>query len=584
MKYSLNGYVVHIADRTFNKKIKYGREREDMKTCGYCETEYDDKENQCPNCGSMKLKTKKGRTPEDELERIKEEIERKRKNRSMILGVGVGVILLILIIGVSSISGFINDPQRAINKESKKSYKTAVQYVKEGQYEEAIGILDGINEEWKDYEKVVSKHLEAEKGKLLKLVDKYEAEADYGAILVYISENMENISGDSEIQQIYEEAEQKYKDNVFESVEECVSANDFVSAESILVEASQILDGDENVEKRLYELGKQEVLAKVQEYESEKDYAGAVTYIRENVADVSRDSEIKATYENSVKKYKTDVLEKTEEYVKAGDYSAAKSVLNTCKKIIGTDSEIDKKLSEVGKKEILAKVQEYESAEDYAGAITLINDNMNIIGTDSEILIKLSACEDSFRNQIINNAQNVYDENGCEAAIDEINKGLAVLKEDEEFLKEKATYEEMRPVKLASLSPYVGGLDYTKNNLVYYDNMGNMYSDCFYAYNNSVGRYDYAVYDIGMKYNVLKATVAVTKKGSNDQLGYIKIYGDQQLLWEDRALSITTKPYSIEVDVSGVTDLRIEMNGIWGHPDVGDSKVLLANATLEKTK
>lgn len=112
-------------------------------------------------------------------------------------------------------------------------------------------------------------------------------------------------------------------------------------------------------------------------------------------------------------------------------------------------------------------------------------------------------------------------------------------------------------VKLYDLHAYIGGLD---KSVVVTDNVGNTYDKAIRAYSNE----ESATYDIGGRYSLLSGTVAVTKADQNNyngKSGYIRIYGDGNLLWEDADLNIATKPYAMSVDISGVTDLRVEMRG-----------------------
>ena len=101
-----------------------------MKICGYCNNEYDDKEKKCPVCDSTILKhTKNTTSAKAEYERIEQEIKIRRKKRSMILGIGVGAIAIIVVVIIISIVSFINNPQRAIDKEAKEKYDSAVGYI-----------------------------------------------------------------------------------------------------------------------------------------------------------------------------------------------------------------------------------------------------------------------------------------------------------------------------------------------------------------------------------------------------------------------------------------------------------------------
>ena len=94
-----------------------------------------------------------------------------------------------------------------------------------------------------------------------------------------------------------------------------------------------------------------------------------------------------------------------------------------------------------------------------------------------------------------------------------------------------------------------------------------------------------AIYDIGQKYSTLTGTLAVTKADSgpldSEQNGYVRIYGDDVLLWEDCTLNSYTKPYDFSVDITGVTDLKITANGYSANLGWDYLAVILENVSLQ---
>lgn len=461
-----------------------------MKICGYCNNEYDDKEKKCPVCDSTILKhTKNTTSAKAEYERIEQEIKIRRKKRSMILGIGVGAIAIIVVVIIISIVSFINNPQRAIDKEAKEKYDSAVGYISQEEYDLAIKALDEIDTSWSGYDKVAGMRTEAVKGQLT---------------------------------------------------------------------------------------------SKLTQYESTGDYESVISYINENVDDINADAEIKQIYDNSVTQYKSAVLTKADEYVSNGDYSAATSVLTTAIRVISSDSELENKMSEVGKAGILAQVKEYKNNGGYAEAIQYVNDNMDIVGNDSEILIELSSCEEAYRNAVIAEAAEAYQNSGYQAAIATINIGLQILIDDPVLEQNKINYSNCAPVYLTDINPYVGELMYVQQAT---DNMGNNYSNCYMAYSDE----EAATYDLSGKYNTFNATIAVTKAEVNEALFYdnyasIKIIGDNSVLYEAPLLSVTTKPMDISLDVTGVSDLKIVMKGKDTNLNYYNGLyVILSNACLQSS-
>lgn len=120
---------------------------------------------------------------------------------------------------------------------------------------------------------------------------------------------------------------------------------------------------------------------------------------------------------------------------------------------------------------------------------------------------------------------------------------------------------EINIVSLRELQPYVTGdeelyTDYNRYDSFRTDTMGNMYSYVLYSLAPEGAS---ATYCIDQEYAIFSATVAVRQGADSNKIGIIRIYGDGRLLWSDENIRKDTKPYNIEVDISGITDLKIEM-------------------------
>lgn len=325
-----------------------------MKICGYCGNEYDEKEIKCPVCGSKLLKHTKGaETAADEYRRIEEEIKNKRKNRSLILGIGVGVIALTIFIAIFSVVNYFNDPQRDIDKESKRLYEVAVQQIKDGDYDDAIETLDDINVSWSEYSKVEGKKIEAVKGQLTNKIEQYEAAGDYEAVITYINGNIEDIDTDAEISKIYDDSVEKYKADLMKKVDEYVGDNDFTSAKSLLLTASNIIGDDNEIQDRLTDVSKKEILSTVTSYENNGNYAEAISYIYENLEKIENDSEILMKLSNCEQKYRDNIITTAENAYKSEGYQDAIEIIKEALNILKED---DILLEQIEKYENLAPV------------------------------------------------------------------------------------------------------------------------------------------------------------------------------------------------------------------------------------
>ena len=142
-------------------------------------------------------------------------------------------------------------------------------------------------------------------------------------------------------------------------------------------------------------------------------------------------------------------------------------------------------------------------------------------------------------------------------------------------------------VDLLSLNAYFEGSVAYEYGVT--DTMGNKYETALMGYRAPKDVRDwnaqcFCIWDIGGEYRTLTATgfIRAADKGATYEGSY-KIYGDGRLLYSQSGLGCMTKPYPVSVDISGVTDLKIEMYGD-GNGGVGLSGIrsALGNVTLHR--
>lgn len=272
-----------------------------MKVCGYCNNEYSDAEPKCPVCGSTLLKHDRHSDPaEAELQRIKSEIQRKRKRRSLGIAIGASVIVLAIVIAIFSITNYATDPQRDIAKESKALVSQAELQINNGNYGEALDILNRIDPEWNNYNKVEQLRLEAVRGQLIARASEYEATGDYESLIAFIKSNVSDISEDAKIRATYDNAVQQYVATVLERADEYVNNGDYTSAQSILNTAVALVGENIDISTKLTEIENSGVLATIQSYENSNDFVSLVSYLQNVAANDSNYSALLKQYEQTL--------------------------------------------------------------------------------------------------------------------------------------------------------------------------------------------------------------------------------------------------------------------------------------------
>lgn len=218
---------------------------------------------------------------------------------------------------------------------------------------------------------------------------------------------------------------------------------------------------------------------------------------------------------------------------------------------------------------------------DYDGCFAMLDTMVSQVGTNEQISQATSNLHAAYENYITEQVNQYLESRDLVTCMQWIRQGQEKIPSSETFSNLETMLQEYYPVSLYEMEPFAIGDDSLGKHDTKEDTMGNVRNNVFRGYAASYEE-QYNIYNIEGKYNTLKATVAVTKSSiGSEKIGYIKIYGDDLLLWEDTNINAMTEPYEINVNIFGVKHLKIEMCGP-GSTGWGGIDVMLCDPILQK--
>lgn len=482
---------------------------------------YRDSDLKCRECSnfirSIKVAEEEKRLEEirrNELEKIekkkKEEIE-KKKNKIKFVAILATIIIFVLVISISSIS--------RTNKN--KKYENAIMLLSNEEYEDALAIFEKLGDFSNSAEYVTStKNLIEQRNNAYKNGISYFDAGMYDNAISEFLKTINYLDSKEYIQKsvtmLWEEASEDFDEKKYDDAKAKLllipqGYNESVHANTMLAEIDAILLEQQNMNN----------------------------------------------YNQAVSAYENEQYETAQAlFISLGTYSDAQSYLSTIGTMYYEQAQKyydDRKYVECG--DVISKIDESAEWSEYLLATALRE-------SASQLYIDTIAEE----------AKNVCRTQGNSAMVSFINQSVCsvLTAEKAEILKDECSIE---VISLASIEPYTSGtydIDMEQSKT---DTMGNVYS---YALRGAMSTSDGEAsntYYIEQKYKYLNAIVAVRKKDSigENRIGIIRIYGDGRLLWSDENIRKDTKPYNIQVDISGVTDLKIE---IYGSGNLGVSGIM----------
>ena len=274
--------------------------------------------------------------------------------------------------------------------------------------------------------------------------------------------------------------------------------------------------------------------------------------------------------------YIREIVQTAQGKIDAGDYSGAMTIVQTAERTIGYRSEFNELRGGIATAEFEKKMNLLAEENDFSSMYALYNEALDDIDcTISAAMTNLLAeAQQRFRQDIIDRSVTAYKSSGYEAAIPIINEGLSVLSEDEKLLKYYELYKSCIPVYLTDL-PVIDKQWGAWDDIIIQsnDSVTDAYYNDYHGYIKLVeGNASYPVsveFLLNRSYTTIQAKCFVNPNAVVTDGIQICIYADDILVYSSGEMSKKTDAKSIELDVTSVRVLKVEINSPSGQPHIG---------------
>lgn len=262
----------------------------------------------------------------------------------------------------------------------------------------------------------------------------------------------------------------------------------------------------------------------------------------------------------------------------SGNY---KDAITEFKKVLAADSDYEdavakcQEAQDAYKKEKLDKVKSLLDAEDYLSAIALLKEASAVFPEDADFLAQLNACEKNYIAKTLSDAEAVFtDYTKYKEAVNIINAAIQHYPNDKSLEEKKEYYMQFQPVSVYDMEP-IKGSAYT--SITDTDTYGNQHEKNFMCgFTDDTD----TTFNLKKAYNLFTATIY--GRSSDNEIHYesINIYADGNMIYEKISIpDNSTPPFDIQIDVTGVTELRIVMTRISSY----GRGIGMTNMFLQKT-
>lgn len=264
-----------------------------------------------------------------------------------------------------------------------------------------------------------------------------------------------------------------------------------------------------------------------------------------------------------LKNYADAISEYNKVIEEDSNYTQAKKAIERC--------------AETLKKIVFDKAEELAEKNEYIEAIAQLKELKKKLPQDDEVAAKVTVYEKTYINYILESAEAVFVTPSTDyvKALEIINGALQHYGDNEELLSKKDYYQSFTPVNLYDMDKLRGNAD---TILVDEDTYGNTHEKCFYMHHFSETDISYF---LNQKYNSFTATIYGREKSNSAAHGVVEIYADNKIVYQKTNVIVNaTRPFDINIDVTGVSEIRIVLKRIGGQYSDG---IGMTNMLVQKT-
>ena len=244
---------------------------------------------------------------------------------------------------------------------------TAKNYVADKDYTNAISVLEELTKVIGRDDEITTLTYDYKKALALEKIQSYIDNKDYLSGIEYVKKQIKILGEESTLSAKLKEMNSLYKAVVMKEAEKDVKDEKYESAVTSLKSLLSIIGSDEETESKILEYRKKEINVKLAEYNKSKDYAGAVSYLQNDVPETKTDEELKSKLEDYISKYRKNLFTKAEKAYKENGYNDAVKILNS-DTILKNDAEVKEKIVYYNNKKpvLLSSLEPYEGKLNYS--------------------------------------------------------------------------------------------------------------------------------------------------------------------------------------------------------------------------
>lgn len=326
------------------------------------------------------------------------------------------------------------------------------------------------------------------------------------------------------------------------------------------------IDGEESeIDK---EILKSKYIENIDILMQQEEYVDAYSILCQALEELGSDADFLHIEEDIIQKYEQYVIDKVEGLVKNCEYENAINEINISKYVLNDSILILNEENKVIEEKIKSECYNYEAENKYGEAINFIQMSYATKLDNIAIVAILDNYKEKYRAQVLYEAQDLFDQDGYLAAIGKLEEGLAILEDDTVLLSKINEYREYKPISLFELEPFQGEGYWFKSIHVPFndednwlvDMYGKEFIEGYVAHHGEEKCEPEAIYLLDKKYTQCSVMLAWPRGASHlaEAGGYIKFYGDGQVIYTSPEIRCGDKPIEFTFDVTGVEQLGFE--------------------------